>query len=508
MVLGDLPGAIADYRSFLASPNEKNRSIAASAMLHLAQCQEKLGDRNAAQRTYMRISREYTDQADIAAQAKEKLFHWMEPVARPRNLAFEKGEVGKIPAGWFSHSAVLTRSGCRTPSCAVLDTPGDLMQTFSASAYRGKTVRIKASIRSEEARLWLRMERNNRQFATFMSPAIRSTSWTQSEISADVDDDAQSLTLGITASLRAWVESVSFVIADSDPETLRARAALQKIYDSEGRATLRSIRLDGVKAIVTARREDPSTVYTLRETWTRSAAGWKLIDSNTIDAQPRPQPTSPEQERAIAAELRGRAVALGAVEGGQAFYDLGALGFAAFGRSLGEARTVILGGAPGELKVRLTEYLIEQNGFSNIAIEGEPGPLNRYLQTGSQSALGPEWNSAEILDLLRWARAFNKTRDRRVIFSRFDGSAQSGVMWTDNDTAARLRGPGVFSAATIVRDPVLAGTHMPLFFLDLRSVPAGSELARWLAAPHVFDSDRVEILSKSYDGLIFIDRIP
>jgi len=60
---------------------------------------------------------------------------------------------------------------------------------------------------------------------------------------------------------------------------------------------------------------------------------------------------------------------------------------------------------------------------------------------------------------------------------------------------------------------------MPVFFLDLRTVPATSALGRWLAEPHSFlevgalwnqddpqSNWRVETMSKSYDGLVFLEE--
>jgi erythromycin esterase-like protein len=68
-------------------------------------------------------------------------------------------------------------------------------------------------------------------------------------------------------------------------------------------------------------------------------------------------------------------------------------------------------------------------------------------------------------------------------------------------------------------DAVLSAARMPLFFLDMSTVPADSRLGRWLAESHlhydvgaVWQTDDAEAnfipqaLSKSYDGLIFIEE--
>ena len=558
MVLGDLAGAVSEYRSFLAAENGKTRAMAARAMLHLAQCQEKLGDRNTAQRTYMRLARDYGDQTEIAAQARDKLFHWMEPLAGPRNLAFEKGETGKVPSGWFSHSAELTHTGCRSGACAVVqgsDDPADadagaMRQTFSAVAYRGKTVRLRAWLRMESpdpldrAQMWLRVERSNRQTGFFDNMAdrpVRAASWTLYEISGDIDDDAQSVTFGVMVSgkARVWIDGVSFqATPGSDAETNRARAAIQKIYLAEGRAKFKSIRVSGGEAIVTARREDAANVYTLRETWNRSGDGWKRSESSITATRPIAPLTSAEETRAVAAELRDRAVPLGIVERGRTFYDLAPEGFAAFGKSVGGARVVALSDSIGvahevfELKRRLVEYLVKEKGFTTVAIERsgvDARAVDRYVKTGQGD---PRVASEEILDLIRWMRAFHKSPGNHAVLT-FGAGGDKAVIWTTGP-----RGGAYSVAFTVHRgevrtekgaqfsipasaegsgDSVLSAARVPLFFLDLRSVPEASALGRWIAAPHSFfgvegggekdDPQRVEVLSRSYDGLIFVEEV-
>jgi erythromycin esterase len=68
-------------------------------------------------------------------------------------------------------------------------------------------------------------------------------------------------------------------------------------------------------------------------------------------------------------------------------------------------------------------------------------------------------------------------------------------------------------------DAILSAAGMPLFFLDMASLPAGGSLARWLAEPHLFHHGgsswvvgnvesnlEAEALSKLYDGLIFVEE--
>jgi Tol biopolymer transport system component len=70
-VEGDLQGAIATYRKVVADP-KAGRGLVAQALLQLGVAQEKLG-RPEARAAYERVVREYADQADIAAQARNRL---------------------------------------------------------------------------------------------------------------------------------------------------------------------------------------------------------------------------------------------------------------------------------------------------------------------------------------------------------------------------------------------------------------------------------------------------
>src|SRR5262245_45685532 len=83
----------------------------------------------------------------------------------PVTLGFESGEAGALPEGWKAssprgaanpgYSAKLTRDQAKQGTfCAELASEagassfGNLMQTFEATAYRGKRVRFRAAVRS------------------------------------------------------------------------------------------------------------------------------------------------------------------------------------------------------------------------------------------------------------------------------------------------------------------------------------------------------------------------
>lgn len=183
------------------------------------------------------------------------------PAPGPSNLGFESGQPGQVPSGWFipstpqkaGYSAVLQRSGCKSGSgCALLSTPaspspqgfGNLMQTFDASAYRGKRIRFRAWVRVEapagegQAQLWLRVDRPSRQMGFFDNMGdrpITSPEWRSYEISGQVEPDALYLNLGVMVigKGRAWIDDASFeTVAAPAPAAAsgEVRGAIEKLY--------------------------------------------------------------------------------------------------------------------------------------------------------------------------------------------------------------------------------------------------------------------------------------
>jgi len=68
---GDLKGAIEDYKKIVGAAGS-NRALAATALLRMAECYQKLGDAEA-QKIYDRLVRDYADQKDAAATARTRL---------------------------------------------------------------------------------------------------------------------------------------------------------------------------------------------------------------------------------------------------------------------------------------------------------------------------------------------------------------------------------------------------------------------------------------------------
>ena len=236
IVLGDLKGAIEGYKSIL-SEAQKSGPVAARALFQEGQCLDKLGRRTEAHDTYARVVKQYPDQPEIAAQARSRMAALENSVPGPLNLKFEAGAPGRLPAAWFASAlppdadrmAQLRRSGCMNAgSCAVVQVPenapspwGNLMQSFIATAYRGKTVRLTAWLKVESngpddrGQMWMGVDRANdrRGFYDNMNDRpVRSPDWTKCEIRARIDEDATFIKFGVMVlgRGRVWVDGVSF----------------------------------------------------------------------------------------------------------------------------------------------------------------------------------------------------------------------------------------------------------------------------------------------------------
>jgi len=246
VVLGDLTGAMKEYRNILAQ-SDVPRPVAARALLQTGECMEKLGRGPEAYASYRRIETDFGDQAAISGLARTRLAAWI----GPRNLNFEEGLPGRVPPfPWTvqappkdaSYVAELRRDGCRSHiGCAVVTAPvnvpgqnGNLMQSFSAEAYRGKRVRLGAWLKIERffpsaagplrfpdaedrAQLWLRVVRTNSRvgFSDSMdNRPVRSSNWSWAEITAEIDEDARTINFGVMSfgGAHAWVDGISFEV--------------------------------------------------------------------------------------------------------------------------------------------------------------------------------------------------------------------------------------------------------------------------------------------------------
>lgn len=236
IVIGDLNAAMAQYQTVIKDAGSK--AIVSRALYRYGRCLEKLERRSDAHDAYVRLAKDFSDQPE-AALARARLGGWDYSISAPANLDFEQGIPGKLPDAWFvpalpndvDHWAQLRRSGCMDhDSCAVVLVPenapvhvGNLMQSFKATAYRGKTVRLSAWLRVDQfdaddrGQMWLAIDRFNdkRGFFDDMSdrPA-RGSEWTFRDIRAQVDDDATFIKFGVMSigHGRVWVDRVSFAV--------------------------------------------------------------------------------------------------------------------------------------------------------------------------------------------------------------------------------------------------------------------------------------------------------
>ena len=77
--LGNLAAAIKLYQRAAAASSD--RALAAKALLAMGRCYEKLGKAAEARKAYDRLSREYADQVDVAAEARTRLAALQSPAA-------------------------------------------------------------------------------------------------------------------------------------------------------------------------------------------------------------------------------------------------------------------------------------------------------------------------------------------------------------------------------------------------------------------------------------------
>jgi hypothetical protein len=408
-VMGDVPAAIGMYRA-LGAEKGIARPVAARALWQLGQCQEKLGQRREAHATYARVAREFASEGAIAALARGKLAGWSDALPGPRNLRFEEGDPGKTPPGWFvpqvekisGSLAELRRKGCRSSAgCAVViapataaapDSVGNLMQSFRAAAYRGKTVRLRAWVRVEaggpgdRAQMWLRVDRPNGKvgFLEDMDGRpVRPAEWTSCEIVAEIDGDAQFVDFGVKSMgrSRVWVDGVSFEIVPEEQVTA-VRNAIARIY-ARTEASLTAFRFSGTEAVATVRKAAQQGAFTLvelsRDTWTRGENGWELTEHMPLSRGYETAAPDAEMVHEVAEDLRRYAVPLNGLEAFRAAAGCVAIDRPDLAEGAGEHVLAAAGMAPWVLQLgsvpggsALGRWLAEPHLF-----HGQPGTLTR-----------------------------------------------------------------------------------------------------------------------------------
>jgi erythromycin esterase-like protein len=344
------------------------------------------------------------------------------------------------------------------------------------------------------------------------------------------------------------------------------RSEMQKGVRLAARTKLVSAQLDGADAVVTAEREaaDPNpggkrrVVTVHRDTWSLVEDVWRWKESIELAYHWVLPPTSAAVTRVVADELRARAKPLQTGQPGEEWANL-----EAFGAAVGEARIVALGEAARGtreftgLKLRLVEYLMKDKGFTVLVATNpeDAKGASEWLSANAPKAAFVEFHSSGAQDMAnRFSKLIDTTYPKaKVILWTDNGHARFGDEMADKGMGEWLReryGRNFYVAGFAFRrgevravgvdngdsrglglwtvppspegsgDAVLSAAGMPAFFLDVATLPASGNLARWLADAHLFhdlgaywvvqDPDAAlqpAEVRKRYDGLFFVEGL-
>ena len=282
-------------------------------------------------------------------------------------------------------------------------------QALSAVAYRGQRVRLSGYLRAdsiigEGAGLWMRVDGATATLGfdnmiSFGRSVIGTTTWMPYAVVLDVPMDAVGVTIGALFKGRGLVrvDDVKFEIVDRSVPTTGSSTRSPHTGDSAS-LTNSSLRNPSVPTNLDFESNSAASVV--------NAATVAWLTANT-----RPfQSDAPES----------------------GFDDL-----AEIGAIVGTARVVALGEATHgtreffRMKHRVFEYLVEKQGFTHFTIEAtmpESRAMDRYviLGEGDPATLLSNlyfwtWNTTEVLDLVKWMRAYNvRVGAPRLRFVGFD----------------------------------------------------------------------------------------
>lgn len=182
--------------------------------------------------------------------------------------------------------------------------------------------------------------------------------------------------------------------------------------------------------------------------------------------------------------IRKNAIPLAGTEAGRGRDDLRPLR-----QLIGDARIVSLGEATHgtreifQLKHRLLEFLATDMGFTIFSIEAnmpEAYRLNDYVLKGTgdpaellRGLYFWTWNTEEVLDMIRWMRAFNASGKGRIQFTGFDMQTPTVAQEIVGDFVSRHDpeyAPAVREASTRVATTRPASSG-PTFGLASASLP-------------------------------------
>lgn len=420
------------------------------------------------------------------------------------------------------------------------------------------------------AQLWLRVDLPNQQMGFFDDMGdrpITSPQWAAYEVTGEVAADAETVNLGLMSYGKnpVWIDGASFEVVPggSVDGAASARSAIRDLYaqidaayarkdldavaslafsDAQihigattiplksallsvmsemdrgvrytSRSTITNLRISGADAVVSVNNEatriSPAGTQILisanRDTWSKTADGWKLKESSLISTRTVIPPTDSATQNAVVAELKQRAAPLVTTEPGTNNEDL-----APFGAAIGDARMVALGEAAHgtrefyRLKHRLFEYLVYEKGFTVFALEAnwpESLAVDRYVKTGQGNARAAlagmyywTWNTEELLDLIEWMRTFNQATGQHPIltFTSFDMQMARLAGAAVQDYLGRYSPDDAGAAAE---------TYAQTQMLDTRRVQIYDEQAKALAdraaaVVNVLDRKRDELVPAS-----------
>lgn len=182
------------------------------------------------------------------------------------NGGFETGKVGERPAGWFSPPGdtvceVSAEGAPEGRQCVVISRKsGDadskfinIMQAIDGKAFQGKQVSLKAMIRTRgegRAQMWLRVDRPDGKMGFFdnmQDRPVQSDKWTEAAITAEIDDDAAIVNVGVfmNGPGRAWIDGFTLVATGAagagniEPRPLEGRAVDNLVAFAQVLGTIR-----------------------------------------------------------------------------------------------------------------------------------------------------------------------------------------------------------------------------------------------------------------------------
>ncbi len=282
-------------------------------------------------------------------------------------------------------------------------------QSVSAIPYRGRRVRLTGMVKVDSvseagAGLWMRVDGPTRTLGfdnmiSFGRGILGSRDWAAYSVVLDVPESAIAITLGALLSgpgtLR--VDDISFGTVDTNIPTTGTAAPGTQFGDSAS-ATNNALRqastpvnldFEGIPALAAS---TASWLSSVAKPFTSDAPGTNLDDLTE----------------------------LGSI--------IGTARVAAFGEATHGTREFF------RMKHRAFEYLVERHGFTHFTIEAtmpESRAMDRFVTLGEGD---PEkllsnlyfwtWNTQEVLDLVRWMRAYNvRVGAPRLRFAGFDMQA-------------------------------------------------------------------------------------